>query len=203
MLGLQYHLATLIALILIVTFSAHIFTNAILKNMKKMKKMKIYISGKIGEEVISEATRQKFAKAQKELESKGHEVFNPTCAVWQSHLMHGFGADIQQTIAPPGGPISRYAYFLLRDMMALATKDAIYMLKDWTKSFGARAEREFALANGIEVIYEEEFFDIPMKLVLDEVIASAERIEAGKASLKMINCDGWDVVITAKKHKGA
>ena len=76
------------------------------------------------------------------------------------------------------------------------------MLKDWTKSFGARAERELALANGIEVIYEEEFFDIPMKLVLDEVIASAERIEAGKASLKMINCDGWDVMISAKKHKG-
>ena len=39
MLGLRYHLATLLALILIVTFSAHIFTNAILKNMKKMKIM--------------------------------------------------------------------------------------------------------------------------------------------------------------------
>ena len=38
MLGLRYHLATLLALILIVTFSAHIFTNAIQKNMKKMKK---------------------------------------------------------------------------------------------------------------------------------------------------------------------
>ncbi len=165
--------------------------------------MTVYISGKIGEEVISEATRQKFAKAQKELESKGHEVFNPTCAVWQSHLMHGFWADIQRTTAPPCGPISRYAYFLFRDMMALSTKDAIYMLKDWTKSFGARAEREFALALGIEVIYEEEFFDIPMKLVLDEVIACAEKIDGAKASLKMINCDGWDVMITAKKHKGA
>ena len=39
MLGLQYLLATLLALILIVTFSAHIFTNAILKNMKKMNKV--------------------------------------------------------------------------------------------------------------------------------------------------------------------
>lgn len=36
MLGLLYHHATLLALILIVTFSAHIFTNAILKNMKRM-----------------------------------------------------------------------------------------------------------------------------------------------------------------------
>ena len=38
MLGLLYHHATLLALILIVTFSAHIFTSAILKIMK-MKKM--------------------------------------------------------------------------------------------------------------------------------------------------------------------
>ena len=37
--------------------------------------MKIYISGKIGEAVISEATRQKFAKAEKMLEAKGYEVF--------------------------------------------------------------------------------------------------------------------------------
>lgn len=36
MLGLLYHHATLLVLILIVTFSAHIFMNAILKNMKKM-----------------------------------------------------------------------------------------------------------------------------------------------------------------------
>lgn len=38
MLGLLYHHATLLVLILIVTYSAPIFTNAILKNMKKMKK---------------------------------------------------------------------------------------------------------------------------------------------------------------------
>ena len=165
--------------------------------------MRVYISGKIGEAVISDTTRKKFAKAQKELEAKGYEVFNPTSEEWQNHLMIGYGKDIQQTMSLGCGTMSKYAYFLLRDLMALATKDAIYMLKDWTKSFGARAEREFALANGIEVIYEEEFFDIPMKLVLDEVIACAEKIDGARASLKMINCDGWDVVITAKKHKGA
>ena len=163
--------------------------------------MTIYISGKIGEVVISEATRKKFAKAQKELEAKGYEVFNPTSEEWQHHLIQGYGKEIQQTIAPPGGPISKYAYFLLRDQMALATKDAIYMLKDWTKSYGARSEREFAMANGIKVIYEEKFYDVPMKLVIGEVIASAERFEAGKASVTMGNCDGWDVIITAKKHK--
>ena len=39
MLGLQYHLATLLAHGLIVMYSAPIFTSAILKNMKKMKRL--------------------------------------------------------------------------------------------------------------------------------------------------------------------
>ena len=39
---------------------------------------KVYISGKIGEEVLSEATRQKFASAEKFLKAKGYKVFNPT-----------------------------------------------------------------------------------------------------------------------------
>lgn len=45
MLGLLYHHATLLALILIVTFSAHIFTSAILKimKMKKMNKTKQFL----------------------------------------------------------------------------------------------------------------------------------------------------------------
>lgn len=39
MLGLLYHRATLLALILIVTFSARIFTNAIQRILKIMKNM--------------------------------------------------------------------------------------------------------------------------------------------------------------------
>lgn len=164
--------------------------------------MRVYISGKIGETEISETTRKKFAKAQTELEAKGYEVFNPTSEEWHRHLMHGYGAEIQQAIAPPGGPISMYAYFLLRDLMALATKDAIYMLRDWTKSHGARTEHEFAKANGLEILYEEDFDDISMKLVAEDLIEGASNTNAGKASLKLINCEGWDVVITVKRNRG-
>ena len=40
--------------------------------------MRVYISGKIGEEVLSEATRQKFARAEELLQARGFETFNPT-----------------------------------------------------------------------------------------------------------------------------
>ena len=41
--------------------------------------MKIYISGKIGEEeVLSEETRQKFAQAEAKMRMLGYDVFNPT-----------------------------------------------------------------------------------------------------------------------------
>ena len=40
--------------------------------------MKIYISGKIGEEVLTEATREKFAQAERMLRQLGYDVFNPT-----------------------------------------------------------------------------------------------------------------------------
>lgn len=163
--------------------------------------MEIYISGKIGEEVVSEATRQKFAEAQAMLESKGYEVFNPVSEEWQNHLMHGYGAEIQQAIAPPGGPIGKYSYFLLRDLMALANKDAIYMLRDWTESYGARTEHEFAKANGLKIMYEKEYDDVPVKFVVGDLVQEAEKMNAVKASFKLVNCQGWDVILKVEKNK--
>jgi len=46
--------------------------------------MRFYISGKIGEEVISEATRRKFAAVEAMLQAKGYETFNPTSGEWQN-----------------------------------------------------------------------------------------------------------------------
>lgn len=153
MLGLQYHLATLLALILIVTFSAHIFTNAILKNMKKMK---FYISGKIGEEVISEATREKFARAERMLKAKGYEVFNPTCEEWQRHVWVMYEKDRHSKEPWLDGMFpDLYGYTLLRDLMVLSAKDAIYMLNDWRKSPGATAEYYFAKATGKRMLFAD------------------------------------------------
>lgn len=112
--------------------------------------MRIYISGKIGEEVISDATRQKFAKAEEMLMAKGLDVFNPTADEWQKHLRKRYPIDREQQ--PRGDKFDFYSYALLRDMMVLATCDAIYMLTDCYCSKGAIAEYNFAMATN-KIIY--------------------------------------------------
>ena len=123
---------------------------------KRIRNMKVYISGKIGEEVLSVATIEKFARAEAMLRAKGHEPFNPTSEEWQSSLIKGYAIDIQQAPSPKDGPISKYAYFLLRDQMAMANKDAVYFLEDWEKSPGAQSEHSFAMAIGKKLLWQRQ-----------------------------------------------
>ena len=119
--------------------------------------MKVYISGKIGEEVISEATRQKFAKAEEMLKAKGYEVFNPCDERWQNTLKREYEND--QYVKSPWLTDKFpdfYAYALLRDLMVLSTKDAIYVLADWTESDGANVELDFARATGKQLFWENK-----------------------------------------------
>ena len=100
--------------------------------------MNIYISGKIGEEVISDATRRKFARAEEMLKAKGYKVFNPCDERWQRMLEREYNDD--QYVKSPwltGKFPDFYSYCLLRDLMVLSTKDAVYFLDDWDKSNGA------------------------------------------------------------------
>lgn len=109
--------------------------------------MKVYISGKIGEEVVSEATRQKFAKAEEMLKTKGYEVFNPCDERWQNTLKREYEND--QYVKSPWLTSKFpdfYAYVLLRDQMVISTKDAVYFLEDWDRSPGAMSEYYFAKA---------------------------------------------------------
>lgn len=115
----------------------------------------IYISGKIGEKVISEATQKKFLKIQRKLESEGWHVFNPTCQVWQTYLrqwMDGRKAYLKNH------HISEYAETLRLDIGTLSECDAIYMLPDFIDSPGAKAEHAFALAVGMQVYYDDELY---------------------------------------------
>ena len=88
---------------------------------------KVYISGKIGEEVLSDATREKFAKAEALLKSKGYDVFNPTNS--------GFGKIADERVLKEkelGHKTSWYAEIMKLDLMALSFCDTICMLADWT-----------------------------------------------------------------------
>ena len=119
--------------------------------------MKIYISGKIGEEVISEATRAKFARAERMLKAKGYEVFNPACEEWQRHVWVMYEKDRHSKEPWLDGMFpDLYGYTLLRDLMVLSAKDAIYMLADWTESDGANVELVFARATGKRIFWERE-----------------------------------------------
>ena len=121
---------------------------------KRTSNMKVYISGKIGEEVISEATRQKFARAERMLRAKGYEVFNPCNAAWQHVLKRGYETELFEEGGMKANAIPFYDYCLLRDLMAISVKDAVYFLEDWDRSPGAGSEHSFAMATGKKMLWQ-------------------------------------------------
>ena len=117
--------------------------------------MRVYISGKIGEEQLSEATRQKSARAEIMLRSKGFEVFNPTTS--------GFGAYAEEFVKNynkclPESMCRRkwYDQILLMDLDAVATCHAIYLLDDWQDSDGANTEYSYAMAIGKKILFQNK-----------------------------------------------
>ena len=113
--------------------------------------MKVYISGKIGEDEISEATRNKFLNAAKVLENEGYEPFNPSETIWVEHLKTSYAREEHYQALLGKRLPDFYAYCLLTDMLALTKMDAICMLPDWESSPGAKAELAFAKAIGLKV----------------------------------------------------
>lgn len=113
--------------------------------------MKVYISGKIGEEVLSEATREKFAKAEKMLKQRGFSVFNPTNS--------GLGIVAEKRVRNAkkrGDKTTWYAEILKLDIAKLSFCEAIYMLADWAQSPGANVEYDYAVAVGIKRLWESK-----------------------------------------------
>lgn len=118
---------------------------------------RVYISGKIGEEVISDATRLKFARAEEMLRAKGYDVFNPCDEKWQATLRRDYEKD---RLSPDNMLMldkfpAFYDYTLLRDMMVMSTKYAVYFLDDWGASPGARAEYYTARAMGKRMFWQD------------------------------------------------
>ena len=107
--------------------------------------MRVYISGKIGEEVLSEATREKFAKAEAYLKGWDFEVFNPTTS--------GLGERAEELAKVNGTDF--YTEIMKLDLAELTKCDAIYMLTDWTDSPGAKREYAESSKLGLAIWYED------------------------------------------------
>lgn len=124
--------------------------------------MRIYISGKIGEEVISDATRQKFERAEKMLQEKGYDVVNPTARYIQEAIMEK-REEVTTMIASGESLMEKqfdnldYRITLGTVMMLIRVCDAIYMLDDFPSSPGARAELSTARAMGLKRIFQNEY----------------------------------------------
>ena len=113
--------------------------------------MRVYISGKIGEEVLSDATRQKFAVAEYMLRALGYIVFNPT----RSGLGE-YAEGLVKVYKKICGGLFRqrqwYDQILLLDLEEVAKSDAICLLPDWRQSPGAKAELAYAQAIGLKIL---------------------------------------------------
>lgn len=104
--------------------------------------MKVYISGKIGEEKPSPETLEKFKMAEIAMKAMGYEVFNPTTS--------GLGKKAEELAKrlseESGRKVEWYDAILLLDLEELAKCDAICILDDWEDSDGASTEALYAYA---------------------------------------------------------
>lgn len=94
--------------------------------------MKVYISGQI---TGNPFYKSDFQEAEEELKAAGHDPVNPT-AVYDE------------------GYCSTYKEYIDNDLELLATCDAIYMLRGWRKSKGARLEHQYAQTTGIWIAHQ-------------------------------------------------
>lgn len=129
---------------------------------------KIYISGKMGEKSLSEATRDKFAQAEERLKAEGWDPINPATDDYQD-FMQGVLAEAFEDWedADIEGEWDEYAEMLMHDLRIISLCDAIYMLADWRLSPGATAEHAYAKALGKEIRYEVEVMESDHALVAD------------------------------------
>lgn len=102
--------------------------------------MKIYISGKISGENLTQCW-QKFLSHENKLLKEGHEPVNP-------FKIHGF-----ESIADIEKSNKTYNELIRACVKSLMDCDQLLMLPCWQTSKGAMIERDIALKTGIEVVY--------------------------------------------------
>jgi hypothetical protein len=126
--------------------------------------MRIYIAGKMrGVEFYNYPA---FHEAEQHLKDLGYDVVSPARLDTEAgFLMSHLPDDHDWSEMPPG---MDYEETMRRDLAALDTCDAIYMLRGWTTSQGARREQLHA-ATGPHDFYEQDVLE-PPSLVCDEEV---------------------------------
>lgn len=92
--------------------------------------MKVYISGAITNDFNY---KEKFKQAEEKLLKMGHAVLNPT-------------------VIPP---IFSHKEHMHIDYAMIDICDALYMLKDWESSKGAKVEYRYAIENKKKIYFEK------------------------------------------------
>ena len=129
---------------------------------------KIYISGKMGEKSLSEATRDKFAQAEERLKAEGWDPINPATDEYQDFMQSVLAEAFEDwEDSDIEGEWNEYAEMLMHDLRIISLCDALYMLADWKQSPGATAEHAYAKALGKEIRYEVEVMEGDHALVAD------------------------------------
>ena len=110
--------------------------------------MKVYLSGKI---TGDSNYRQKFGSIEKELLSYGYVVFNPAV------LPDGF----------------EYEDYMDLDLLILSRCDAIFLMRDWRNSPGAKREYEEAKRLGLRILTEA---DLKIRRTLLQLCRDSKRL---------------------------
>ena len=137
--------------------------------------MKVYLSGKI---TGDSNYRQKFNTMTEELLSYGYVVFNPAV------LPDGF----------------EYSDYMALDLLILSRCDAIFILRDWKNSPGARLEYEEAKRLGLQVLTED---DLKIRRTLNQLCE--DTIKLTETDLLMDDDKEWaesmkDISLEIKKR---
>jgi hypothetical protein len=105
--------------------------------------MKVYIAGPMSG--YPDMNFPAFDKKAEELRAQGYEVVNPA----EKDRANGY-------IPQPEGfcTEAQYKEFLMQDLPLVASCDAIYLLRGWARSRGARLERHLAKVLGLTIWYQ-------------------------------------------------
>lgn len=157
-------------------------TDRIVTNMVNEHPITIYIAGKM--RGIKYYNFPAFDQAKMKLIKAGHKVISPA----DLDRAHGFDAmTIQWPSDYDWNTIPKGFDFMCcvdRDIEAVKSCDAIYLLEGWETSSGARAEKALAEWLGKKILFEKYPIQVPASLVLPTDSASRKQYPLYEGLLK-------------------